>query len=237
MKCLCLEHRYEAIGLSGKKIVIIILEICRMIVVRKFQTFKTALLLTFTLGLLPGLLLSQTITQTIKGKVTDAEIQIPLPGASIMIVGSDPLIGTSTDVDGNFRLEKVPLGRYDIRISYTGYETYTVTELVVGSGKEVIINAGLKESVVSLDQVVVNAEADKKEPVNSMSIISARQINMEEARRFAGGFDDPSHLVSSYAGVADNMNSNGIVIRGNAPKGLLWRMEGLRLQIPVILPT
>lgn len=203
-----------------------------MIFSRKFQTFQTALLLTFTLGLIPNHLLSQTITQTIKGKVTDAEIQIPLPGATIMIVGSDPLIGTSTDVEGNFRLEKVPLGRYDIRISYTGYETYTATELVVGSGKEVVINAGLKESVVSLDQVVVNAEADKKEPINSMSIISARQINMEEARRFAGGFDDPSHLVSSYAGVADNMNSNGIVIRGNAPKGLLWRMEGLEIANP-----
>ena len=193
------NHLCEALRLLGKMIVIIVLKIYRMIFARKFQT---ALLLTFTLGLLPNLLLSQTITQTIKGKVTDAEIQVPLPGATIMIVGSDPLIGTSTDMDGNFRLEKVPLGRYDIRISYTGYETYTVTELVVGSGKEVVINAGLKESVVSLDQVVVNAEADKKEPVNSMSIISARQINMEEARRFAGAFDDPARLVSSYAGVA-----------------------------------
>lgn len=223
------HHLCEALRLLGKLVVIIVLKTYRMIFARKFHT---AFVLSLSLGLLPGLLLSQTITQTIKGKVTDAEIHLPLPGATIMIVGSDPLIGTSTDVDGNFRLEKVPLGRYDIRISYTGYETYTMTELVVGSGKEVVINAGLKESVVSLDQVVVNAEADKKEPVNSMSIISARQINMEEARRFAGGFDDPSHLVSSYAGVADNMNSNGIVIRGNAPKGLLWRMEGLEIANP-----
>lgn len=223
------HHLCEALRLSGKLVVIIVLKIYRMIFARKFHT---AIVLSLTLGLLPGLLLSQTITQTIKGKVTDTEIQLPLPGATVMIVGSDPVIGTSTDMDGNFRLEKVPLGRYDIRISYTGYETYTITELVVGSGKEVVISAGLKELVVSLDQVVVNAEADKKEPVNSMSIISARQINMEEARRFAGGFDDPSHLVSSYAGVADNMNSNGIVIRGNAPKGLLWRMEGLEIANP-----
>ncbi|MBM3435402.1 MAG: prevent-host-death protein, partial [Bacteroidetes bacterium] len=184
------------------------------------------------LTLLPGFLHTQNITQTIKGKVMDAETQIPLPGATVIIVGSDPMIGTSTNADGYFRLEKVPLGRFDIRISYTGYEPYIVSELVVGSGKEVVINAGLKESVVSLGQVVVNAKADKKEAVNSMAIISARQINMEEARRFAGGFDDPSHLVSSYAGVAENMNSNGIVIRGNAPKGLLWRMEGLEISNP-----
>lgn len=203
-----------------------------MIFARKFQTFKTGLLLTFTLGLLPGLLLSQTITQTIKGKVTDAETQIPLPGATIVIIGSDPLIGTSANTEGIFRLENVSLGRYDISVSYTGYEPFVVSEIIVGSGKEVIINAGLKESVVSLGQVTVNANADKKEAVNSMAIISARQINMEEARRFAGGFDDPSHLVSSYAGVAENMNSNGIVIRGNAPKGLLWRMEGLEISNP-----
>ncbi len=203
-----------------------------MIFLRKFQTFQTGLLLTFTLGLLPGLLLSQTITQTIKGKVTDAETQIPLPGATIVIIGSDPLIGTSSNTEGVFRLENVSLGRYDIRVSYTGYVPFIVSEIIVGSGKEVIINAGLKESVVSLGQVVVNAKADKKDAVNSMAIISARQINMEEARRFAGGFDDPSHLVSSYAGVAENMNSNGIVIRGNAPKGLLWRMEGLEISNP-----
>jgi hypothetical protein len=203
-----------------------------MIFARRFQTFHNGFLLTIALGLLPGLLLSQTITQTIKGNVTDAEIHMPLPGATVIIVDSDPLIGTSADVDGNFRLEKVPLGRYDLRISYTGYEPFIVSELVVGSGKEVVLNIGLKESLVILEQVEVTAEAEKKEPVNSMSIISARQINMEEARRYAGGFDDPSHLVASYAGVADNMNSNGIVIRGNAPKGLLWRMEGLEISNP-----
>jgi hypothetical protein len=197
--------------------------------------FRVILVLLFPvifLVLVCNDLVSQSITQTIKGKVTDAETQIPLPGATIVIIGSDPLTGTSANTDGIFRLEKVPLGRYDLKVTYTGYEPLVVSEIIVGSGKEVIINAGLKESVVSLGKVVVNAKADKKEAVNSMAIISARQINMEEARRFAGGFDDPSHLVSSYAGVAENMNSNGIVIRGNAPKGLLWRMEGLEISNP-----
>ncbi|MEZ5197011.1 MAG: hypothetical protein R2764_11565 [Bacteroidales bacterium] len=78
----------------------------------------------------------------------------------------------------------------------------------------------------------MKANQDKRDPLNSMAIISSRQINMEEARRYAGGFDDPAHLAASYAGVAENMNSNGIVIRGNAPKGLLWRMEGLEIANP-----
>ena len=175
---------------------------------------------------------AQVITQTIKGRVVDNDLQIPLPGATVLILESDPLIGTTTDLDGFFRLENVPLGRYDLQISYLGYESSFVRELEVGSGKEVVVNVGLKESSLELDEVVVRAKQNKKEPLNSMSIISSRQINMEEARRFAGGFDDPAHLASSYAGVAENMNSNGIVIRGNAPKGLLWRMEGLEISNP-----
>ena len=190
-----------------------------------FLTGITLLLLSLNLS-------AQVLTQTIKGKVVDDDIQIPLPGATVVILESDPLIGGTTDLDGYFRIENVPLGRYDIQISYMGYEPSIISELEVGSGKEVIINIGLKESAVNLEEVVVKANQDKRDPLNSMAIISSRQINMEEARRYAGGFDDPAHLAASYAGVAENMNSNGIVIRGNAPKGLLWRMEGLEIANP-----
>jgi hypothetical protein len=176
--------------------------------------------------------IAQELLQTVKGRVVDVDTEIPLPGATVIIPGSDPLMGASTDINGYFRLEAVPVGRYDFQISYMGYDPSVIRELVVGSGKEVVINIGLKESSVNLGEVVVSATKNKKEPINSMAYISSRQINMEEARRFAGGFDDPAHLASSYAGVAENMNSNGIVIRGNAPKGLLWRMEGLEISNP-----
>jgi hypothetical protein len=175
---------------------------------------------------------AQQLTQTVKGTIVDIDSRAPLPGASIVILDSDPLTGVSTDENGNFRLDHVALGRYNLLVSFMGYEPYMVRELVVGSGKEVVLNIGLKESVIGLEEVVVMGTKDRKEPLNSMAIISSRQINMEEARRFAGGFDDPAHLASSYAGVAENMNSNGIVIRGNAPKGLLWRLEGLEIANP-----
>ena len=201
---------------------------------RNFERgFRLSLLIGISYMMLINLNLSaQNLTQTIKGKIVDIDLQIPLPGATVVILDSDPLIGVTTDMDGYFRLENVPLGRYDLQMSYIGYEPYIISELEVGSGKEVIVNVGLKEASVSLGEVVVKADQDKKEPLNSMAIISGRQINMEEARRFAGGFDDPAHLAASYAGVAENMNSNGIVIRGNAPKGLLWRMEGLEISNP-----
>ncbi len=197
------------------------------------RVFRFAILFAISFIMLISINLSaQELTQTIKGRVVDVDVQIPLPGVTVIIIGSDPLVGATTDVDGYFRLENVALGRYDIRISYIGYEPALISELEVGSGKEVVINMGLKESSVGLNEVVIKADQDKKEALNSMSIISSRQINMEEAHRFAGGFDDPARLVASYAGVAGNLNSNAIVIRGNAPKGLLWRMEGLEISNP-----
>jgi hypothetical protein len=174
----------------------------------------------------------QQISGDISGKISDIDTHVPLPGATVVITGSDPVKGSVSDVDGKFRIEKITPGRYDIKASYIGYEPCLLREVLVGSGKETVLNIFLKESVSRLGAIEITASQDKKEALNSMAVISARQINMEEARRFAGGFDDPAHLVSSFAGVADNMNSNGIVIRGNAPKGLQWRMEGIEIANP-----
>ncbi len=175
---------------------------------------------------------SQNLTQTIKGVVLDLDSQIPLPGATVMILGTDPVIGTTTDVNGNFRLTSVPVGRYSLKFSFVGYEPLVRSEVLVLSGKEVVLQVSLKESTVNLQQVEVKAYSNKEQAVNPMAMISARQLTMEEASRYAGGIDDPSRLASSFAGVAGSLSSNAIVIRGNAPKGLLWRMEGVEIPNP-----
>lgn len=175
---------------------------------------------------------SQTISQTVKGSVFDAESNYPLFGATIAIMDSGVLKGAMTNEDGFFIIESVPVGRYNIRVSYVGYETYVLREIIVGSGKEVLLNVGLKETVSSIEQVEIKAYSNKNEPINSMASISAKQVSMEEANRYAGGFDDPARLVSSYAGVAYSVGNNSVVIRGNSPKGLLWRMEGIQIPNP-----
>lgn len=176
---------------------------------------------------------AQEITQTIKGKVYDSEMEMGLPGATIVIPGSDPLIGVTTDSEGYFRLEKVPVGRVDLQISFIGYESYFVSELLVSSGKEINLNIPLKESVEYLDEVVIKADIQKEKPLNSMATVSARTFTVEQAQRFAGGMDDPSRLVSSTAGVTPStVENNEIIIRGNAAKGILWRLEGVEIPAP-----
>ncbi len=169
----------------------------------------------------------------IKGSIKDMDTQQPLPGASIVIMESNPLIGTTTDADGFFTISNIPVGRYNLNISYIGYEPVILSEILVQSGKEVILQIDLKELATEVNAVRISSKASNKEQaINPMAMISTRQLNMEEASRYAGGIDDPARLATSFAGVAGSLSSNAIVIRGNAPKGLLWRMEGVEIPNP-----
>jgi len=169
-----------------------------------------------------------TLTQTVRGTIKDADIKIPLIGATIIVDGIEPLMGTTADLDGNFRLERVPLGRYNFRVSYIGYEPYTLSEILVGSAKEVVLEIELKESSLTLGEVVVKASSNKDRPANSMATLSARTFSVEEASRYAGGLDDPARLAAGFAGVATTQTTNNaIIIRGNSPRGVLWRVEGV----------
>ncbi|HBL76320.1 MAG: hypothetical protein A2W90_08275 [Bacteroidetes bacterium GWF2_42_66] len=175
---------------------------------------------------------AQNAGQVIKGKVTDVVTETPLPGATVVIQESDPQIGTITDENGDFRLWNIKPGRYNITIRFIGYENYIFREILVGSGKEVILNAGLKELTEQLDEVKIVARTSKEKPINTMATISARQLSVEEANRYAGGYDDPARLAGSFAGVASEIGNNGIIIRGNSPRNLLWKMEGVEISNP-----
>ncbi len=176
---------------------------------------------------------SQTITQTIKGNVYDIQTKETLIGASIIILDNEPLKGTSTDFDGNFNISMVPLGRHSIRVNYIGYEPVIIPEVLVTSGRESIVNIGLRQSVSELDEVTVTPEIMKNKPLNAMATVSSRSFSVEETRRYAGGLDDPARLVSAYAGVTvGNIQDNAIIVRGNSPKGISWRVEGVEIPAP-----
>ncbi|SMO61784.1 TonB-dependent receptor [Gracilimonas mengyeensis] len=116
-------------------------------------------------------------------------------------------IGAATNSHGDFIIHKVPLCRHTFKVMYVGYKPRIIPEIMVGSAKQVVLNVELEEDVV------------------------------EEARRYAGGFDDPARLASSFAGVTyGNPQDNAIIIRGNAPKGLLWRLEGIEIPNPNHFP-
>jgi hypothetical protein len=177
------------------------------------------------------------LTQTIKGRVIDKANRNPLSGANVVVKGTDPLMGNATDSEGYFRIEGVPIGRYNIQVTYLGYKAAVIPEVMVGSGKEVVLNIELEETVQNMQEIVVRPEIRKDKSQNNMASVSARRFTVEETRRYAGGLDDPARMVSAFSGVTvGNPQDNAIVIRGNAPKGVLWRLEGIDIPTPSHFP-
>jgi len=194
---------------------------------------KNIVLASAALCLISSQTFSQEFSQVIRGAVKDSETHLPIPFATISIHTLEFPIGTTSDTSGVFRLEHVPVGRHDLQVSFVGYETQVIPELMVTSGKEIILDIGLKEKAIQMEEVLIKAYTKKDKPINSMALVSARTFSVEEARRYAGGFDDPARLAGSFAGVATGyLDDNSIIIRGNAPKGLLWRLEGIEIANP-----
>jgi CarboxypepD_reg-like domain len=172
-------------------------------------------------------------TQTVRGQILDKQAQSPLPGASVVIVGTDPIIGTTTDTDGYYELKNVPIGRQTVKITFVGYLEQSIPNVVVTTGKEVQLNLLLEEQIISADEVVIVAEKDKTLLNNDMATVSSRGFTIEETSRYAGSRNDPSRMASNFAGVSGaNDARNDIVIRGNSPSGLLWRLEGIDIPSP-----
>ncbi len=172
--------------------------------------------------------------QTVRGRVLDEVSNQPIPGANIIIPGSDPLIGASTDPDGRFRIQRVPVGRHNFQTTFLGYLPKLLPGLSVDAGKEVVLDIKLSESVTELESVVVTAELDKARPINEMAMVSAKSFSVEETSRYAGSFNDPARMATSYAGVVGSQDDteNSIIVRGNSPRGLLWRLEGMEIPNP-----
>lgn len=176
---------------------------------------------------------SQTLTQNVRGVVVDKVSQSPMPGAVVVLLHSEPLKGTSTDADGKFVINNIPVGKQTLKITYMGYKELVIPNITVNSGKEVVLNIQLEENITEAKEVVITAKIEKNKPLNEMSTVSTRTFSVEETQKFAAAINDPARMATSFAGVVGgNDGNNTISVRGNSPNGLLWRMEGVDIPNP-----
>jgi len=170
--------------------------------------------------------------QSLRGTVVDKETKSPLAGAHIIIEYDDTLFTTS-DSDGHFVLRNIPVGRHDIKVSFIGFDDEIITDVVFGSAKEVVEEIYLDEKPFSVQEVVVKPDFRKCDPKNEMAIVSARSFSVEETKRYPVAINDPSRMALVFAGATfDEDATNELVIRGNSPNGLLWRLEGIEIPAP-----
>ncbi|HZX61921.1 MAG TPA: TonB-dependent receptor [Bacteroidales bacterium] len=191
------------------------------------------LLLLFLAGLAPILYSQPILRSTIRGTVTDRSTQSPLAGATIILLNSDPLVGTTTDADGNFKLSNVPIGKRQLKVTYVGYSSFITDMLNVSSGKETMVVIPLEETMITGAEVEIKGDYRKYGAINKMAMVSVRSFTVDETSRFAGSYNDPARMAANYAGVTSGVdNRNDIIVRGNSPVGLQWQIDGMEIPNP-----
>lgn len=175
---------------------------------------------------------SQDYTGVIRGKIIDEDTRRPLPGVNVAVKNGGDFKGSSTDLDGNYRIENVPIGRVNMQVSFMGYNARTFSNLELTAGKELVVHVELTESVTQLEAVEVTA-GEAGELNNEAAVVSARSFSVEESMRFAGARNDVARMAGNFAGVnTANDAVNDIVVRGNSPNGILWRLEDVDIFNP-----
>lgn len=185
------------------------------------------------LFLAPFWVLAQVPTQTIRGTVLDKDTREALVGATILIKDSNPSLGTTTDAEGRFVLPNVPVGRVQVNGTYVGYETWLSDPFILNSAREMTLTVELTQVAVRGNEVVISAKKFGNEPLNEVSILSARSFSVDETQRYAASANDPGRMAQAFPGVQPSRdNRSDIVVRGNSGIGLLWRLEGVDIPNP-----
>jgi hypothetical protein len=183
------------------------------------------LFLSLLIGLTVFLGHAQNITQTVKGTITDQVTGNPLVKASLKFTNGSAEQGTQTDESGKFSID-LAVGRYKTMVSYTGYG-HVEQELLVIAGRQAIVSIQLAPSVQTLKEVEVSSGSLPAE------LPGLRSLSIEKTLRVPANFFDPVRVATAYPGVvAANDQGNSIIIRGNSPNGLLWRLNGLDIVNP-----
>jgi hypothetical protein len=174
----------------------------------------------------------QVPTQTVRGKVFDSETNYPLFGVKLEIdAKTETPLRVASNEEGLFEIKNVPVGKYELTATYALYSSKTIT-IEVNSGKELIVNIPMSERISEKQEVKVLGRK-KGEVLNEMAVISAQQFSVEETNRYPGSRMDPARMASNFAGVQGADDSrNDIVVRGNSPLGVIYRVEGIDIPNP-----
>lgn len=174
---------------------------------------------------------AQQPVQVLRGNIFDQALQQPISNATATIVELDKSV--VSDNNGYFRFNGLPLGTYTLMVTHAAYELFKTEGVIINAGKETVLQVPLTTKVKEETAVVVKAGSRRNLPNNTMSLVSARAFSVEETQKYAAAVNDPLRMAMAFPGVmAVDDGNNQIIIRGNSPSGMLWRMEGMDIPNP-----
>lgn len=183
------------------------------------KNLKLILVLTFFSS---AFIIGQSARGKIIGKVVDETTKEPIPGVNVLVVGTT--FGSATDLDGNFSINNVDVGSYQVRISSVGYNTVVKPDVIVNSAKPAELLVNLTQAVIEFEGITVRSDFFSKDPSEIGSIAS---FSYEEIRRAPGGFEDVVRALSVLPGVAQaSAGRNDLIVRGGAPSENLYVVDG-----------
>ena len=187
----------------------------------------------FLLFTLVSVTATAQVTGTLRGTVVETESRFPIPMAGVALVVDSTAIQTVADLDGRFAFDDVPVGRHALVVSAIGFETSSRSGIIINSAKETVVELALETAVMTVGTAEVEAARRPGAAMNEMATVSAREFSVAETDRYAGSRGDPARMASNFAGVQGADDSrNDIVVRGNSPSGVLWRVEGIDIPNP-----
>lgn len=161
----------------------------------------------------------------IKGRVSDAVNNEPIPFANIVVLGTER--GVSSDVDGNFVISNLTPGLYTLQASFVGYKKKTLFEILVNNAFPAYVEFKLEQEATTLEGFEVVASPFNK---TEESPVSMRTIGVSEIQRNPGGNRDISKVIQSLPGVASTVSfRNDIIIRGGAPNENRFYLDGVEV--------
>jgi hypothetical protein len=167
------------------------------------------------------------IVQDVIGSVFEKESYFVLPGATVVLrSGNDGKYrGTVTDAEGNFTFKNIPPGRYDLQVSFVGY-TSVYQSIEVNSARHLQIEIPLEESVLYLSTVEIKS-------FENLSPVGGSAIDQVQFKYHPGNRYEAIRKVAVLPGIQNADDSrNDIIIRGNSPQSVIWRIEGINISNP-----
>ncbi len=162
---------------------------------------------------------------SIKGRVFDPINNEGVPFANVVIQGT--ATGAVTDFDGNYAIENLEPGLYNVEASSVGYETKVEYEIQTFNNKPAFVNIELSPASELLEAVEIVASPFSK---REEAPVSMRTIGVSEIERNPGGNRDISRVIQSLPGVASPPSfRNDIIIRGGAPNENKFYLDGVEV--------